>query len=87
MSDYISSNEDTNTTNNNGDEEWRNDESVKITHNLNQYSLKYIKVVVAFGDEKDANGKRRHTWKSIQNRFKSLLNQSYVSLFRNYLQK
>jgi hypothetical protein len=46
-----------------------------------------VKAVVAFPDEKDANEKRRHTWKSIHNRFKSLPNQSYVSLFRNYLQK
>lgn len=87
MSDYISSDEDTNTTDDNGDEEWRNDEGEKVTHNLNQYSLEYMKAVVAFADEKNAAGKPCHTWKSIHNRFKSLPNQSYVSLFRNYLQR
>jgi hypothetical protein len=29
MSDYISSDEDTNTTDDNGDDEWRNDEDEK----------------------------------------------------------
>jgi hypothetical protein len=87
MSDYISSDEDTNTTDDNGVDEWTNEEGEKITHHLNQYSLEYMKAVVDFADEKDDYGKRRHTWKSIHHRFKSLPSQSYVSLFRTYLQK
>jgi len=90
MSDYVSSDEDTHTIHNDDnevDDEWINEADEKVTRHLKQYSFKYMKAVVDFADEKDAYGKRRHTWKSIHNRFKSLPSQNYVSLFRNYLQK
>ncbi|CAF1540353.1 unnamed protein product [Adineta ricciae] len=90
MSDYSDNDEDMDTVYNDRnevDDEWTNEADGKATRHLKQYSLEYMKAVVDFADEKDAYGKKRHTWKSIHNRFKSLLSQSYVSLFRNYLQK
>jgi hypothetical protein len=56
-------------------------------HDLNQYSLDYMKAVIAYADERDDSGKRRHTWKSIHNRFRALPNQGYVSRFRKYLEQ
>ena len=90
MLDYAGSDEDTDTIYNDGnevDDEWTNEADEKATRHLKQYSFEYMKAVVDFADAKDEYGKRRHTWKSIHNRFKSLPSQSYVSLFRNYLQK
>jgi len=90
MSNYVSSDGDTDTIHNDGnevDDEWINEADEKATHHLKQYSFEFMKAVVDFADAKDAHAKRRHTWKSIHNRFKSLPSQNYVSLFRNHLQK
>ena len=41
--------------------------------------------VVAYADETDTFGKRRRSWRSIDNRYKLLPNQGYVSRFRQYI--
>jgi hypothetical protein len=72
MSDNISSDEDVDTVEDNDDEiddEWVNEDGEKLKRHLKQYSFDYMKAVVDFADEKDDHGKRRHTWKSIHNRF------------------
>ena len=52
---------------------------------LTEYSKEFMQKVVNYADEKDRNGKRRLTWKSVHNRFKALPDQAYVSRFRQYL--
>lgn len=55
-------------------------------HHLKQYTLKFMRGVVEFADAKDSTGKRRRSWKTVHNRFRTLPCQSYVSRFRHYLE-
>ncbi|CAF1125358.1 unnamed protein product [Didymodactylos carnosus] len=43
--------------------------------------------VVDFADEKNKNGKRRRSWKTVHHMYKSLPDQTYVRRFRKYLQR
>ena len=49
------------------------------------FSLDYMKKVVEFYDARDSNGRRRHTWKSTQHRFKSIPHRQYIARFRHYI--
>ncbi|CAF1542411.1 unnamed protein product [Didymodactylos carnosus] len=59
--------------------------SEKDKHHLANYSLDFMQEVVDYADEKDKNGKRRRSWKTVHHSYKSVPNQSYVSRFRTYL--
>ncbi|CAF4470333.1 unnamed protein product, partial [Didymodactylos carnosus] len=61
--------------------------SEKDKRHLANYSLDFMQEVVDYADEKDKNGKRRRSWKTVRHRYKSVPNQSYVSRFRTYLQQ
>lgn len=69
------------------DDELKEDEDKDLEpHHLKQYTLQFMKRVVEFADVKDSTGKRRRSWKTVHNRFRTLPNQSYVSRFRHYLE-
>ncbi|CAF0949298.1 unnamed protein product [Didymodactylos carnosus] len=61
--------------------------SEKDKRHLANYSLDFMQEVVDYADEKDKNGKRRRSWKTVHHRYKLVPNQSYVSRFRTYLQQ
>jgi hypothetical protein len=65
-----------------GDDEW--EDNVQPRH-ISNYSLEFMKEVVAFADETNAYGKRRRSWKTVQNRYKSIPAQNYITRFRNYI--
>ncbi|CAF3873098.1 unnamed protein product [Rotaria sp. Silwood1] len=67
------------------DDEWDNKENVKEHYQLKSYSIDFMKEVVDFADEKDASGKRRRSWKTVQHRYRSIPNQGYICRFRKYL--
>jgi hypothetical protein len=53
---------------------------------LTTFSLEYMKNVVDFYDATDeTTGKRKHTWKSVQHRFKRVHHIRYLGRFRKYL--
>jgi hypothetical protein len=56
-------------------------------HSKENFSLDFMKKVVEFYDARDATGRRRHTWKSIKHRFKSMPHQQYISRFRYYIEQ
>ena len=49
------------------------------------FSLDYMKKVVEYYDARDSNGRRKHTWKSTQHRFKSVPHRQYMARFRHYI--
>ena len=54
---------------------------------LMPFSLESIKNVVDFHDAIDeTTGKRKHTWKSVQHRFKRVRHIQYLGRFRKYLE-
>ncbi|CAF4245808.1 unnamed protein product, partial [Adineta steineri] len=52
---------------------------------LNYFSLDYMKKVLDYYDEVDANGKRKHSWLSINHRFRKIPNSGYLVRFRKYI--
>lgn len=69
------------------DDEWEAKESEGEGCNLNDYSLQYMKEVVAYADAKDASGKRRRSWKTIHHKYRRIPAQSYISRFRKYIEQ
>ena len=70
---------------NEADDEWKNKENnVKARHPSN-YSLEFMKEVIAYADETNASGKRRRSWKTVRNRYKSIPAKNYTARFRNYI--
>ena len=51
------------------------------------FSLDYMKKVIDYYDERDSKGKRKHTWKSTQHRFKSISYRQYLAHFRHYIEQ
>lgn len=55
---------------------------------LQKFSLEYMTNVIDFYDEIDTTtGKRRHTWKSVQHRFRRVSHRRYLTRFRNYVER
>ncbi|CAF4526778.1 unnamed protein product [Rotaria magnacalcarata] len=62
-------------------------ENERISYDISEYSLEYMKEVVAYADAKDSSGKRRRSWKSVHDRYKRIPAQTYVSRFRKYIEQ
>ncbi|CAF4175608.1 unnamed protein product, partial [Rotaria sordida] len=69
------------------DDEWESKENEREHHDLSDYSLAYMKEVVAYADAKDSSGKRRRSWKSVHEKYKRIPAQTYISRFRKYLEQ
>ncbi|CAF4472282.1 unnamed protein product, partial [Rotaria sp. Silwood2] len=69
------------------DDEWESKENERERHDLSDYSLEYMKEVVAYADAKDSSGKRRRAWKSVHEKYKRIPAQTYISRFRKYLEQ
>ena len=53
---------------------------------LQEFSLQYMKKVVDFYDKTNFNiAKWKHSWSSLQNRFKKVKDRSYIRQFRKYI--
>lgn len=50
-----------------------------------KFSLDYMKKAVDYYDARDSSGRRKHTWKSTQHRFKSIPHRQYIARFRHYI--
>ena len=61
-------------------------EAEKFPITLN-FSLDYMKKVIDYYDERDSKGKRKHTWKSTQHRFRSIPHRQYLARFRHYIEQ
>jgi len=54
---------------------------------LQKFSLEYMTNVIDFYDEIDATtGKRKHTWKNVQHRFRRVPRRQYLGRFRKYVE-
>lgn len=54
----------------------------------NQFSLEYMQRVVEHYDEiNPSNGKRKHSFSSLQQRFKRVKDKSYIRRFRTYIER
>ncbi|CAF2859243.1 unnamed protein product [Rotaria sp. Silwood2] len=51
------------------------------------FSLEYMKKVIDYYDARDSKGRKKHTWKSTQYRFKSVLHRQYITRFRHYIEQ
>ena len=51
------------------------------------FSLDYMKKVIDYYNERDSKGKRKHTWKSTQHRFKSIPHRQCLVRFRHYIEQ
>ncbi|CAF3032526.1 unnamed protein product [Rotaria sp. Silwood2] len=69
------------------DDEWEDKENVLEPRHLKKYSLEFMKEVVEFADTTDENGKRRRSWNTIYNRYRTLPDRTYVNRFRKYIQQ
>ncbi|CAF3871051.1 unnamed protein product, partial [Rotaria sp. Silwood1] len=69
------------------DDEWDSKDNERERHDLSDYSLEYMKEVVAYTDAKDSSGKRRRSWKSVHEKYKRIPAQTYISRFRKYLEQ
>jgi hypothetical protein len=68
------------------DPEWDDKEYDEGPHSQTNYSLEFMQEVVDFADAKEKNGKRRRSWKTVHNRYKTILNQGYINRFRTYVE-
>jgi len=73
--------------NSQADDEWESKENERLSYDLSDYSLKYMKEVVAYADAKDSSGKRRRSWKSVHEKYKRIPAQTYISRFRKYIEQ
>jgi hypothetical protein len=62
------------------------EESQKLPIKLN-FCLEYMRKVIDYYDARDSNGRRKHTWKSMQHRFKSVPYRQYLARFRHYIEQ
>jgi hypothetical protein len=54
---------------------------------LQKFFLEYMTNVIDFYDEIDATtGKRKHTWKNVQHRFRRVPHRQYLGRFRKYVE-
>ena len=51
----------------------------------NEFSIKYMTNVVNFFDEKDSTCKRKHSYRSVQRRFKRVKDRNYIRRFRIHI--
>ena len=51
----------------------------------NEFSIEYMTNVVNFFDEKDSTGKRIHSYRSVQSRFKRMKDRNYIRRFRIHI--
>ena len=51
----------------------------------NEFSIEYMTNVVNFFDGKDSTGKRKHTNRSVQRRFKRMKDRNYIRRFRIHI--
>ena len=51
------------------------------------FKLDYMKKVVEYYDARDSEGRRKHTWKSTQHRFKLVPHRQYIARFRHYIEQ
>ena len=64
------------------------DEREKENVVQHQFSLEYMRNVVAFFDEKDAvTGKRKHSFSNVQRHLKRVKDRSYIYRFRRYVKE
>ena len=61
-------------------------ESKNMTTKAN-FSLEYMRKVSDYFDARDSKGRKRHIWKSTQNRFKSIPQRQYITRFRHYTEQ
>lgn len=54
---------------------------------LNYFSLDYMKKVLDYYDEVDENDNRKHSWRSINHRFKRVSDSTYLSRFHKYVDR
>ena len=52
---------------------------------LNKFSLDYMQKVLNYYDEVDEKGNRKHSWRSINHRFKRVTDSTYLTRFRKYV--
>jgi len=52
---------------------------------LNYFSLDYMKQVLAYYDEVDGQGNRKHSWRSVNHRFRRIPDSTYLTRFRRYV--
>ena len=69
------------------DDEWESKENELLSYGLSEYSLEYMKEVVAYADAEDSSGKRQRSWKSIHHAHRRIPAQTYISRFRNYIEQ
>jgi hypothetical protein len=64
------------------------EEKNEVKSALESFSLSYMKRALAYYDAiNPKTGKRSHTWKSVQNKFKRITHQSYMARFRDYVEQ
>ena len=51
------------------------------------FSFDYMKKIIDYYDERDSKGKRKHSWKSTQHRFKCIRPLQYLAHFRHYIEQ
>ncbi|CAF4573404.1 unnamed protein product [Rotaria sp. Silwood2] len=72
----------------NRDPDWSDERLVWEKFGLKEYSEDFMREVIDYVDGTNkSGGKRRRSWKSIHNRFKSIPNQNYISNYRHYLER
>ena len=47
------------------------------------FSLEYMRKGIDYSDVRDSKGRKKHTWKSTQYRFKSIPHRQYITRFRH----
>ncbi|CAF2057276.1 unnamed protein product [Rotaria magnacalcarata] len=51
------------------------------------FNLEFMKKVIDYYDARDQKGRKKHTWKSTQHRFKSITHREYIARFRHYIEQ
>ncbi len=52
---------------------------------IKTFSLDFMKKVIDYFDARDSKGRKKHTWKFTQQRFKSIPHRQYITRFRQYI--
>ena len=69
------------------DEEFMDVDNDRYHHLQKYFSLEYMKQAIDFYDEiNEKSGKRKHSWKAFQHRFRKVKNHSYIERFRKYVE-
>ena len=51
------------------------------------FSLKFMKKIIDCYNARDSKGRKKHTWKSAQHRFKAAPHTKYITRFRHYIEQ